>query len=249
MPELPLTLRLIGLRVTKLKDLRAESDQKTSGIKRFFGSNSSSSPKKKRRIEEEIEIADDDEPPSLSQDGFAEAMPGFHEHEEGDEAVIPNTEHLSDAGSAYEQDSNRSSTERNTASRRSRSTERSARDQHRPLKPASSSVRKPASSASSKPHSAMSRLARATDPNTSESISGPTSGQSLAGHDEAVYYQTCPICGKSMQTDNQGLNAHIDFCLSRQAIKEAQASAFITNSKPFTVKGSPDKSLRKGRHK
>lgn len=34
MPEMPLTLRLIGLRVTKLKDLRVESEKKASGIKR-----------------------------------------------------------------------------------------------------------------------------------------------------------------------------------------------------------------------
>jgi DNA polymerase kappa len=33
----------------------------------------------------------------------------------------------------------------------------------------------------------------------------------------------CPICQKKLQTDNQGLNAHIDFCLSRGAIWDAQA--------------------------
>ena len=33
-PELPLTLRLIGLRVTKLKDLRADAESKARGIKR-----------------------------------------------------------------------------------------------------------------------------------------------------------------------------------------------------------------------
>ncbi|KAJ7925260.1 hypothetical protein B0H13DRAFT_2248945 [Mycena leptocephala] len=49
LPELPLTIRLIGLRVTKLKDLRAESDP-SIGIKRFFDSPSSSSPNKKRRV-------------------------------------------------------------------------------------------------------------------------------------------------------------------------------------------------------
>jgi DNA polymerase kappa len=32
----------------------------------------------------------------------------------------------------------------------------------------------------------------------------------------------CPICGKFLKTDNTGLNAHIDFCLSRKAIREAQ---------------------------
>ena len=40
----------------------------------------------------------------------------------------------------------------------------------------------------------------------------------------------CPICGKLLETDNQGLNEHIDFCLSKGAIKEAQASSL--NSKP-----------------
>lgn len=34
MPELPLSLRLIGLRVTKLKDLRADPDANSGGIKR-----------------------------------------------------------------------------------------------------------------------------------------------------------------------------------------------------------------------
>ena len=34
MPEFPLTIRLIGLRVTKLKDLKAEAESKARGIKR-----------------------------------------------------------------------------------------------------------------------------------------------------------------------------------------------------------------------
>jgi len=33
----------------------------------------------------------------------------------------------------------------------------------------------------------------------------------------------CPICGRTLETDNQGLNAHIDFCLSKSAIMEAQS--------------------------
>jgi len=36
---------------------------------------------------------------------------------------------------------------------------------------------------------------------------------------------SCPICGKHMATDNQGLNTHIDFCLSKGAILAAQAAA------------------------
>ena len=38
-------------------------------------------------------------------------------------------------------------------------------------------------------------------------------------------HHTCPICGKQLKTDNQGLNAHVDFCLSKGAILEAQAEA------------------------
>lgn len=30
----------------------------------------------------------------------------------------------------------------------------------------------------------------------------------------------CPICGATLETDNDGLNAHVDYCLSRAAIKE-----------------------------
>lgn len=35
----------------------------------------------------------------------------------------------------------------------------------------------------------------------------------------------CPICGTTLETDNQGLNSHIDFCLSRGAIRQAHAEA------------------------
>lgn len=47
------------------------------------------------------------------------------------------------------------------------------------------------------------------------------SGSSLADQE----HHTCPICSKQLKTDNQGLNAHIDFCLSKGAILEAQAEA------------------------
>lgn len=30
----------------------------------------------------------------------------------------------------------------------------------------------------------------------------------------------CPICGITLETDNDGLNTHVDYCLSREAIKE-----------------------------
>jgi DNA polymerase kappa len=40
-----------------------------------------------------------------------------------------------------------------------------------------------------------------------------------------ISQQICPVCSKTLETDNQGLNTHIDFCLSRGAIKEAHAEA------------------------
>lgn len=40
----------------------------------------------------------------------------------------------------------------------------------------------------------------------------------------------CPVCDKTILTDNEGLNAHIDFCLSRNAIREAQAESIASSS-------------------
>lgn len=54
------------------------------------------------------------------------------------------------------------------------------------------------------------------------------SGSSLLGPEQVVTiaeHHTCPVCSKQLKTDNQGLNAHIDFCLSKGAILEAQAEA------------------------
>ncbi|CAK5281491.1 unnamed protein product [Mycena citricolor] len=49
--ELPMTIRLLGLRVTKLKDMR-EPDSPV-GIKRFFSASGSESPRKKRKASED----------------------------------------------------------------------------------------------------------------------------------------------------------------------------------------------------
>lgn len=51
------------------------------------------------------------------------------------------------------------------------------------------------------------------------------SGSGLPGQDAELLEHTCPICGKQLKTDNRGLNAHIDFCLSKGAILEAQVEA------------------------
>ena len=52
----------------------------------------------------------------------------------------------------------------------------------------------------------------------------------------------CPICGKMLETDNQGLNEHIDFCLSKQAIKEAQTASL----KPPSHSGSSSHAKKRG---
>lgn len=41
----------------------------------------------------------------------------------------------------------------------------------------------------------------------------------------------CPICSRTFETDNQGLNAHIDWCLSKSLIKETQTAAAISGGK------------------
>ena len=55
----------------------------------------------------------------------------------------------------------------------------------------------------------------------------------------------CPICLKILETDNQGLNEHIDFCLSKQAIKEAQTASL----KPSSSGNSSAERGRKPGHK
>lgn len=42
--------------------------------------------------------------------------------------------------------------------------------------------------------------------------------------DTSLEHHSCPVCGKQMVTDNRGLNAHIDFCLSKGAILAAQTT-------------------------
>ena len=48
----------------------------------------------------------------------------------------------------------------------------------------------------------------------------------------------CPICNKMLETDNQGLNAHIDFCLSKGAIMAAQVKASPAKGFKSWEKGS-----------
>lgn len=55
----------------------------------------------------------------------------------------------------------------------------------------------------------------------------------------------CPICAKSLKTDNAGLNEHIDFCLSRDAIKQASAAG----DRAPSIKGGTPLASTKGKGK
>ncbi|KAI0821695.1 hypothetical protein BC628DRAFT_1329079 [Trametes gibbosa] len=189
-PELPLTLRLIGLRVTKLKDLKAEAESKARGIKRFFETASSgSSPRKKRRVASSHHGDEEEEPPRLSQDGFAIAMPGYDDDVEAD--PLKHAEGLD-----VEAESENSSTVIRSAS----------------VKPKSSSA-------------PPSRIPPQPQPSSSKApYSSPEKPRASAINLEPPLLE-CPICSRMLDTDNQGLNEHVDFCLSKQAIKEAQTAS------------------------
>ena len=80
-------------------------------------------------------------------------------------------------------------------------------------------------------------------PASSASTSTAVPKQVEAGDtaDSSETFLECPICGRMLETDNQGLNEHIDFCLSRQAIKEAQASSLKPNSRSSQRGPSPSR--------
>lgn len=66
----------------------------------------------------------------------------------------------------------------------------------------------------------------------------PLSKRETAAHD-------CPVCGRVLETNNEGLNAHIDFCLSRGAIMEAQVEASQSSTKSSKYKGWPKPESKK----
>ncbi|KAF8444610.1 hypothetical protein L210DRAFT_3530321 [Boletus edulis BED1] len=168
LPELPLTIRLIGLRITKLKDLHAA--EPAGGIKHFFEISNSS---KRANLE-----ADEEE--HLQPGGEDDSMPGFYEEEELESNHLGHDDHTMESSDDAP----------------------------------SKSYSKPRSGISAKPPSRMSFK-------DASEASGSSPGQERV----TPMHHTCPICSKELKTDNQGFNAHIDFCLSKGAIQEAQAEA------------------------
>ncbi|KAI0779356.1 DNA/RNA polymerase [Fomes fomentarius] len=235
-PELPLTLRLIGLRVTKLKDLKAEVESKARGIKRFFNlapSSSHGSPSKRRRVDTTRPDEGDEELPSLSQDGFATSMPGYLDDAEADAEHLTEVDDMGElvrqAPEPMSKPWSSSGVHRNRGSAPSSS--------KGPPVATASTLSKPLSTSSSSPEPHKPCITSAS----------PTNHERQADEDVSAPLLECPLCRKRLETDNQGLNEHIDFCLSKQAIKEAQAASFQQPSRGRD--GSLPPSKRKPGHK
>ncbi|KAL1680328.1 hypothetical protein EV122DRAFT_208059 [Schizophyllum commune] len=172
-PEWPLILRLIGLRVTKLKDLRAP--EPSGGIKR--------------------------------------AMPGFHEEEENE----PDLSQHDDIAQLSQHDDNAGVSAADFGLEG---------DEEHGERPTSSN--KPASAAMpSKPVSYTAARSTSAKP---PSKRPPSSKRPRSPSPTEEEQHDCPICGKTLATDNDGLNQHIDWCLSRGAILEAQRQSSRTTN-------------------
>lgn len=69
----------------------------------------------------------------------------------------------------------------------------------------------------------------------SKSDVGHRSNRSRADTADDKKAQICPICSRTLMTDNEGLNSHVDFCLSRTAIQDARNEGSSIKS------GTPDR--------
>ena len=185
-------------------------------VGQFFGAtDGSSSPSKKPT--RAVEVSED----APRRDMFEDAMPGYHEEADAEDEADKDAMHIGlaeevmgvvDPGDGYA---------------------RADDSGHRPRPP--NSAPPTSSQPSTKPiSSGPSRKFHGRASSTAPSASGSTArahrarsssaSRALSESAPGAVTQTCPICSKTMVTDNDGLNAHIDFCLSREAIREAQAA-------------------------
>ncbi|KAF8578024.1 IMS-domain-containing protein [Ramaria rubella] len=202
MPELPLTIRLIGLRVTKLKDLRAPDEP---GLKRFFELGRASPNKKRQKLDHVEDQQLEDSGHALEEEQAMaeyEDDPENHIAIDNDEIGAVEPDHLSFLANNSNADA-----------------ELGLQRHHKP------------ESLSAAHTSTHNRLERQAQPgaNTSSSNHKPKyevkskSKRTSAVSTSMEEQQTCPICAKEFNTDNAGLNEHIDFCLSKGAIFAATA--------------------------
>ncbi|KAG6860768.1 hypothetical protein C0995_007800 [Termitomyces sp. Mi166 len=215
LPEFPLTLRLIGLRVTKLKDLRAAQDP-VNTIKRFFEPLQDSRPRKKIKTGLEHVDAGSMESHKRLYDGPDETMPGFYEMDEDDHN--PYLKCHTAAGDLTTENVEHTPISPDAAPRTHSVV---YLEELHPMPPPESNK------GASRPKPIKSH---------STERAGRSTSSETAVDEEDVY--NCPICAKMLRTDNQGLNSHIDFCLSRAAIRQAHAEA-TSPLKPSTLGFKP----------
>ncbi|KAK9430472.1 hypothetical protein V1505DRAFT_327993 [Lipomyces doorenjongii] len=177
--ELPITVRLIGLRVTDLVNLSHEGPMKT-----FL--------KGQRRHNDRLE-----DEPSTSMNIHSEfkelfdGSPDMHDDEEvGELAMIIQGSQEEDAGDAI--DDYRSSSKASAA---------------RDIKNEEELQQHTANALMAAPESESLPLSTASGESSSALVS-------------------CPICGNQVSADDQALNHHVDWCLSRGAIREAVKETF-----------------------
>lgn len=173
----------------------------------------------------------------MTQDGYQDAMPGYHEHGDLDDDL--------DVDHSFDDhiDGNSSDVQQPYIPRGS-----PQRPPRSPKSAPSSSIGartyKPTSSGSQKPRSVYGLPTSVLESNKPPSDSTSHLPGEVNEQDGDTSMLTCPVCAKSMRTDNIGLNSHIDFCLSKNAIKEAQVSATI----PVPSKGFRPHERRNGRN-
>ncbi|KAG6831836.1 hypothetical protein H0H87_003755 [Tephrocybe sp. NHM501043] len=227
LPEFPLTIRLIGLRVTKLKDLRASLDP-VNGIKRFFGTLQDSQPHKRPKIGDVDADADTAETHELLDATSDESMPGFLEMDEGDHAIYELEDNFVKGSQANVDDTGHVQNSL-PPTRIPGVTTTQILHQFAPTPGTSTAtINRPSTI---KLHSSGRKFE-----------SNPDRLQKASNIEEV---HDCPVCERSLQTDNQGLNAHIDFCLSRGAIRQAHAEA-TSPVKPSLLGFKP---INKGKRK
>jgi len=180
---------------------------------KFFGPVDNNSPRKRRKIDgpevhELIDLESLDEDP----EECVESMPGFHEHDERD--LDP---------SQHDEDEDEPTNQSSAASGKTQIDVPKLKPRPPVSAPARSfpSVRAPQDGLSTNYASPADRETRASTKPAS------TIGAASSKRSEPLQ---CPVCDKTILTDNDGLNAHIDFCLSRSAIREAQAESIASSS-------------------
>ena len=175
----------------------------------------SSSPHKRRKLQDESEDfviqADADGDMGVHD----EAMPGFYEHDEEDAEMGVDIDDL---------DNDLSEPTAGPSSRRI------ARPRPPDSAPAPSSQNKSllGSNIHKKPRSTGAPIVASSSRLKEPEMNNSASLSLLARHpdkSDEIRALECPICARTLETDNQGLNSHVDFCLSRGAILKAQSKA------------------------